>query len=315
MMKPIPFVLSVLLLSNCTWSEDNDPLGNHSTAIASQETPSESAPDQSWQDFKPDRAPCPSILEKSSVSEWPQVEEVDHRNDPSPSNDYHLVGEPEHPACVLGRHARIASVRIDAIVRDYMNPLTGTNNWTVYRLEVSQAHKGGALPRYVYAAAVTGICSWTSGTRQNCRSYSTALRRVGETGIALLDSLGYDPIYAQAQLAEENVRTTVIPARVLSFGVFLPAKVNGYLDLARESRLLKRLVGEEASASELLSHISSTESVECPQRPSVCGNCDTSEICLGRSFDPPCGCINDWAGCKTLPEEENQFCRIHDPTN
>jgi hypothetical protein len=304
----------LIFLTSCTWSGDEDSLGGKAFNVASTDASSEPASNQSWQDIKPERTLCPSTRATSRVIKWPRIEYIDHRSDSSPSNEYHLVDEPAHPSCVLGRHARIALVRIDAIVRDYMNPQTGTTNWTVYRLEVFQVYRGGELPQYIYAASVTGTCSWIDGNRQDCRSYPTALRSEGETGIALFDSLGYDPIYAQANLTEENAQKTVIPARVLSFGVFLPKKEGGFLDLSRESRPLERLIGEEASASELVGYISSIDDgVECPQQPSTCGNCSTAENCLGKSFNPPCRCINDWVGCDLLPIEDRQFCSIFEP--
>ncbi len=312
----IVIVIAYSSICACTNLEDKtDRLALASSLDDKNEDSEGSTPTQEglrdWFDVLPDMQDCVGLRNVSIVADWPDVPKGTVGAD-TPYNEDGMTDKPTDPSCFLARFGRVAEVSIDAIVREYIHETLGTTHWTVYRLAVVETISGEDLPGTVYAATVTGRCNWNAGQKGSCYSYPAAKRTVGEGGIALLDSLGYDPIMAQANLGEENTALTVIPARVLSFGVFLP-EINGTLDADRENEILGALVGPSFDKNNLLNYIARSSEVTCHQNPSVCGNCDTSQACYGKSFDPPCICINDWQGCMELPAEEPNRCQLFSP--
>lgn len=226
----------------------------------------------------------------------------------------------EDPVCIFQKASRIAVVTIDAIVRDYGDPNVNENFWTVYRLKVHQILKGGYLNETIYAGVVTGCLNCGTDVRPGVPgaqdySYPTAERKVGERGVAMLFQLGRDPIRVVG-LSSESTDQRIVPARVMSFAIFLPEKENGKLDSGRENSDLLRLTGGEITYKGLefmISRIGKLESCVYGG-PTTCHSCDTSEECF--EFEPePCRCVANYTNCRELPPEDPERCRLFEPVS
>ncbi|HOX59288.1 MAG TPA: hypothetical protein PLC99_20590 [Verrucomicrobiota bacterium] len=322
MNKAIPVLLQFFFFHGIVLSSCNDPENTKQTTGQSalgESFNTEDSPDQPntgsrlWKTEIPKKELCGSISDVSLASTW-QLESIPG-DSTGPFNEDSFAEAPEDIACILGRSSRVAIVTIEGIIRDYINEEHGTKNWTIYRLQVHETISGRLLPNTIYAAAITGRCQWNSYGTKSCRRYSTSLRTVGEKGIALLGHLGYDPIRAQATLDGSSGLFPVIPARILAFGLFLPEKDSGNLDSQRENTLFGGLTAQEVPYDSIRSAVERIGSAECPQAPTVCVDCDTSQACLGSSFEQPCGCINDLGGCLELEPEDARYCQLFDPAS
>lgn len=239
------------------------------------------------------------------ASTWPALTS-------EPSYEDGQVPSPKSPACYYGRFSRIAVVTIDAIVRDYGNELLGDVQWTVYRLRVKETLMGDALPDTLYGAAITGAIKHLPGDMLK-HGYPSSNRKVGDTGIALLDTLGYDPIRAQAQLRSDSYDPlSIIPARVMNFAIFLPAVGDGVFDSSAENRHLGELTESEVVYVDLIRDIGLIDDL-CTDSCKESRKCGTSEIFLGKGFDPSCACINDWTGCADLAVESPTISGLYQP--
>jgi hypothetical protein len=220
------------------------------------------------------------------------------------------------PVCWVQRHSKIARVTIDAIVRDYHNPMYDDQHRTVYRLRVHRTIKGKALPEVVYGKAETGCyaCRDYEPYEQLDLAFPSSRRRVGETGVAFLSQGGMDPIRPIA-LAGTDIEPKHLPARVLYFGWFFTERPDGTLDAERDLPIFYELVGPAFSyqvLDELIARIGSVSPCYFGG-PTRCDECDTSQHCYEYFQPSPCACANDYEGCTQLPPEDPIRSRLFQP--